>query len=179
MTAATNGEHERVIAAIRQKYLVAFVKGQGVESTSLILTQTKIYGYGQSYSAAGSSSRIRFVGDVSQLSSVGLEYRSNFVLLILAILSSVVFVLQFGGSGRTDGDGAFLAALLFFVFYALSRRKMLIINLGGYAHALSVSGVPEQEVIEFMNSAMVWLTERSRYLTGAQELATVQERNQQ
>jgi hypothetical protein len=171
-TQESSGADDVIIARIGQSNLASFIKGQGLEKTAVILTQSRIYGRSQSYGFRGSR-RIRFVGDVAHMNSIELNYESNpwwLVLGAIFLISGINTMLNGPFSALFFAISSILLSFIFFIAYPWSRRKILVINLGGYPHSVSLAGVREQEITAFMSATMLWLTQRARFLAGAESV---------
>ena len=163
MGTTSQSEDGPVLASIGQKSMIGLLKGEGLASTWLVLTPSRIYGNGRTLTS-GTSSRTRIVADISKLSSISMEYRSRWILLVIGfLLMGVTFLLLL--SVQNQFLSYFLAPLFLIgsfmvVVYFLTRRRFLVLNLSGYACIFSMSGVPEDEVLAFVERVITVLGQR-------------------
>lgn len=126
-----------IVARIGQKYSSSFFTGSGFNKTSLVLYSDHINGVGKTYTAA-SKGILSFSAPLKDLSSVGLEYRSNYILLILGILLLAAYGL----------------GILLIILYFTSKQRYIIINIRGFAYALSLRGISNREVDSFIETTI-------------------------
>jgi hypothetical protein len=121
-----------LIASIGQTYTTSFFSGSGFSKTSLTLTEDSISGVGKTYQASGRGI-ISFTGDLRNVSSLGMEYKSYYILLLLGILTLIVGV-----------------GVIFLIMYFASKERYIIINFQGYVYALSLRGISNADVDAFI-----------------------------
>jgi hypothetical protein len=170
----TLGE-EVLIAAIGQRYLTSILKGQGMESTSIVLTASQISGGGQSFDLRGNKQASRFLADVSSLSSIGFAKSSNLWWCILGLLGGILGLglLYVGRLMIAPGLGIGCVGIVFLIKFFLSSKAILMLNISGHIEAISVSGVPKDELEAFLSDSMKWLAQRSRHLSGASSIDVI------
>jgi hypothetical protein len=126
-----------VIAQIGQKYSASFFTGGGFNKTSVTLSSDRIAGVGKTYTAA-SKGIVSFAAPLKDVSSVGLEYSSNYILLILGILLLAAYGL----------------GIILIVAYFFSKQRYIVINIQGFAYALSLRGISNKEVDGFIETTI-------------------------
>lgn len=126
-----------VIAQIGQKYSTSFFTGGGFNKTSLTLSSDRIAGVGKTYTAA-SKGIVSFAAPLKDVSSVGLEYSSNYILLILGILLLAAYGL----------------GIILIIAYFFSKQRYIVINIQGFAYALSLRGISNKEVDGFIETTI-------------------------
>jgi hypothetical protein len=126
-----------VIAQIGQKYSASFFTGGGFNKTSVTLSSDRIAGVGKTYTAA-SKGIVSFAAPLKDVSSVGLEYSSNYILLILGILLLAAYGL----------------GIILIIAYFFSKQRYIVINIQGFAYALSLRGISNKEVDGFIETTI-------------------------
>lgn len=126
-----------VTAQIGQKYSTSFFTGGGFSKTSLTLSSDRIAGVGKTYTAA-SKGIVSFTAPLKDVSSVGLEYSSNHILLALGILLLAAYGL----------------GIIFIIAYFFSKQRYIVINIQGFAYALSLRGISNKEVDSFIETTI-------------------------
>ena len=156
-------EKEEILASIGQRSLVGLLKGEGLASTRLVLTPIRIYGNGRTFTA-GSSSKTRVIAELTNLSSISMEHKSKWLLLVVGfILMAITFVLLLAIQSQILSY--FLAPLFLIgssmvVIYFITRQRFLVLNFSGHPYYFSMSGVPENEVLEFAECVISVLGQR-------------------
>ena len=135
---AAYGKDEKILSTVGQKFLTSFLIGDGITKISLMTTDKRIYGAGNSYSLKGKTF-ITLVGELKSLNSIGLEYKSNFWFLILGIPLLAAY-----------GIG-----VIFIILYFLKRHRHIKINFGGEVNSFSLRGISNEEVEEFIKTTML------------------------
>jgi hypothetical protein len=126
-----------VIAQIGQKSSASFFTGGGFNKTSVTLSSDRIAGVGKTYTAA-SKGIVSFAAPLKDVSSVGLEYSSNYILLILGILLLAAYGL----------------GIILIIAYFFSKQRYIVINIQGFAYALSLRGISNKEVDGFIETTI-------------------------
>ncbi|MCJ7812003.1 hypothetical protein MUP95_01620 [bacterium] len=129
---------EKILSSVGQRFLISFLVGAGITKTSLMVTDKRIYGAGNNYSLRGKTF-ITLVGELKSLHSAGLEYYSNFWLLILGI----PLLLAFG------------LGIIFIILYFWTRHRHIKINFGGEITLFSLRGISNEEVETFIKTIML------------------------
>ena len=124
------------IAQIGQKISTSLFTGHGFSKTSIVLTKDRLTGVGQTYAARGRAI-VSFTGDLRSVSSLGLEYNSNYILLILGLATLVIFGL----------------GIIFLIMYVMSKERYIVVNFQGMGYALSLQGISNKEVENFIETA--------------------------
>lgn len=154
------GADETVVASIGQRALVGFLKGDGIASTQVVITEKRIYVRGRAITRS-SSEQIRMMGDLPSICSLSLHNYSNWVKLALGILLFVVAVtvgtLPGLVQGAVGGVTFFLATLVTLSFF-LTRRRYLRINMHGTPYDVSMQGVNDDQILAFMDTSMAYLS---------------------
>lgn len=162
---ATNpqSEKEEILASIGQRSLVGLLKGEGLASTSLVLTPIRIYGNGRTFTA-GSSSKTRVVAELTNLSSISMEHKSKWLLLVVGfILMAITFVMLLAIQSQILSyflAPLFLIGSSMIVIYFITRQRFLVLNFSGHPYYFSMSGVPENEVLAFTECVISVLGQR-------------------
>ena len=104
------------IAQIGQDISTSLFSGHGFSKTSLVLTKDRLRGVGQTYAASGRAI-VSFTGDLKSVSSLGLEYKSNYIWLILGFATLIIFGL----------------GIIFLIMYAMSKERYIVINFRAWA----------------------------------------------
>jgi hypothetical protein len=125
------------IATLGQKYSTSLLAGQGFSQTSLVLTARTLSGVGKTYSAK-SKGIISFAGDVKNVSSIGLEYTSNWIYLLLGILTLPAYGL----------------GILFLIVYFVTKERYVVVNFQGALYALSLRGISNADAQAFMEKVL-------------------------
>jgi|GEM_PF-6568214 len=143
----------QTIAQIGQKYATSFFTGGGFSKTSLTLSTDRIAGVGKTYTAA-SKGIVSFAAPLKEVSSLGIEYKSNYTLLILGVLLLAlgIFLPSFL---QSDIKLLFLGlGIMFVVAYVYSKERYIVINIKGFAYALSLRGISNKEVGSFIDTTI-------------------------
>ena len=125
------------IAQLGQSYKTSFFAGDGISKTSIELAPNRISGKGKTYTAA-SKGVISFAGDLKSVSSIGMEYQSNYILLILGILLLAAYGL----------------GILFIIAYFMTKERYIVVNFEGFVYALSLRGIRNKDVEQFVETAL-------------------------
>ncbi|MCK9616676.1 MAG: hypothetical protein M0R21_02470 [Lentimicrobiaceae bacterium] len=129
---------EKILGVVGQKFLTSLMIGNGFSTTSLMVTNKRLYASAKSYTTKGKSYQT-LVGEIKDLKSIGIEYKSNFWLMILGIILTPLY-----------GLGIIL------IVYALRKRKRFIqFNFGGDTSSLSLRGISNEEVAKFIKIVML------------------------
>jgi hypothetical protein len=81
---------------------------------------------------------VSFAAPLKDVSSVGLEYSSNYILLILGILLLAAYGL----------------GIILIIAYFFSKQRYIVINIQGFAYALSLRGISNKEVDGFIETTI-------------------------
>jgi hypothetical protein len=127
----------QIIAQVGQKYSTSFFTGSGFSKTSLTLSSDRIAGVGKTYTAA-SKGIVSFAAPLKDVSSVGLEYTSNHILLILGVLLLAAYGL----------------GIILIIAYFFSKQRYIVINIQGFAYALSLRGISNRDVDSFIETTI-------------------------
>ncbi len=128
---------DTVIAQVGQKYATSLLAGEGFSQTSLVLTARTLSGVGKTYSA-NSRGIVSFCGDVKKVSSMGMDYSSNWIYLLLGILLLAVW-----------GIG-----IIFLIIYFVNKERYIVVNFQGAMYALSLRGISNDEVQAFVQKVL-------------------------
>lgn len=171
-TVSTSNEAEEIVASIGQRSIVGFLKREGIASTQVVLTKQRIYGKGRTL-ALSTSSKTRIVGDLTKLSSIGIEHQSKWRLLVIGVIliachigSLVVLNNMDRYLSRQLGPYLFLSPLFLIgswlvTSYFISRRRLLVLNFSGHIYQFSMSGIPEEIVEQFVDKVIKALNNRT------------------
>ena len=129
---------ETTIATIGQNYNSSFFSGGKFPKTSVVLKENHISGIGRTNTSLQKET-ISFCGDLKSVSSIGLQYSSNYMYLILGIL-----LLPAWGIG-----------LVFIIGYFLSKQRYILINFQGAVYALDLKGISNIDVDSFINLSLI------------------------
>ena len=132
------GKDEQIISMIGHKFSISFLVGAGISSTSLMVTNRRMYGAGNRYSLKGKTFST-LVGELKALHSIGLEYSSNFWFLIIGIPLLA----------------AYGAGVVFILLYFWTRHRHIQVNFGGEVSSFSLRGISNEEVERFIKKAML------------------------
>ena len=130
-------ESEPIIAIIGQKYSTSLLSGAGFSKTSLVLTNRTLSGVGKTYTAK-SKGIVSFSGNVKNISSLGIEYTSNWIFLLLGL----VLLLAWG------------LGIIFLILYFVQKERYIIVNFQGALYALSLRGISNQDVQVFIEKSL-------------------------
>jgi len=125
----------QIIAQIGQKYSTSLLTGGGFSKTSLTLSSDQLAGGGKSYTST-STRKVSFIAPLKTISSVGLDYSSNYILLLLGIILLAAFGL----------------GIILIIAYFFTKQRYIVINIQGFAYTLSLRGISNKEVTEFMDA---------------------------
>ena len=121
------------IAQIGQSYKASLFSGSGFSKTSLVLSNDSLSGVGKTYTAS-SRAIVSFTARLESVSSIGMKYYSNYLLLVLGILTLIVYGL----------------GILFIIFYFTSKQRFFVVNVSGALYALSLRGISNQDLDVFV-----------------------------
>lgn len=127
----------RVIAQVGQKYSTSLLSGAGFSKTSLILTNKTLSGVGKTYTAK-SKGIVSFEANLRDVSSLGIEYTSHWILILIGIMTLWLFGL----------------GLLFIALYFVSKERYIVVNVQGALYALSLRGISNQDIQSFIEIAL-------------------------
>jgi hypothetical protein len=127
---------EQLIATMGQKYSTSFFTGAGFSKTALVLTNKALSGVGKTYSTK--KGVISFKAPLRNISSVGVEYSSEILALILGILTLPIFI-----------------GVLFLIYYFVRKERYIVINVQGVLYALSLRGIPNEHVNLFIEKILL------------------------
>jgi len=128
---------EMIIAQVGQKYSTSLLAGAGFSKTSLVLTDRTLSGVGKTYTAK-SKGVVSFAANLKDISSLGIEYASHWILILLGILTLPLFGL----------------GLLFIILYFVSKERYIVVNVQGALYALSLRGISNQDVQAFIEKSL-------------------------
>jgi hypothetical protein len=126
-----------VIATIGQKYSTSILTGEGLTETSLILTAKTLTGAGKTYSTK-SRAIISFSGDVKNVSSIGTEYSSNWIMFLIGILTLPLYGL----------------GIVFLILHFTHKERYIVVNFQGATYALTLRGVSNKDVQSFIEKTI-------------------------
>lgn len=126
------------IAQLGQSYKASFFAGDGISKTSIELTADRISGRGKTYTAT-SKEGVSFMGDLKSVSSIGMDYHSSYILLVLGVILLVAYGL----------------GILFLIAYYMTKERFIVVNFEGFTYALSLRGIRNKDVDQFVETAMV------------------------
>lgn len=127
---------EQLIATMGQKYSTSFFTGAGFSKTALVLTNKALAGVGKTYSTK--KGVISFKAPLRNVSSVGVEYSSELLALILGILTLPLFI-----------------GVFFLIYYFVKKERYIVINVQGVLYALSLRGIPNDQVNLFIEKILL------------------------
>ena len=133
----------QIIAQIGQKYSTSLLTGGGFSKTSLSLFTDQLAGGGKSYTLTANKN-VSFIAPLKAVSSVGLDYSSYYILLILGIIVLLVSVVTFWPAA--------VLGILLIIAYIKIKQRYIVVNVHGFAYALSLRGISNQEVTDFMEA---------------------------
>ena len=129
---------EKVLGVVGQKFLTSLIVGMGFTQTSLMVTDKRLYAAGTNYSTKGKAYQT-LVGEVKALHSIGIEYSSNFWLLVFGIPLLAAYGL----------------GVILIIMYFWTRQRNIQFNFGGEVTSLSLRGISNEEVERFIKTVML------------------------
>ncbi len=133
----TSNGKDNVIARLGHKYSSSLLAGKGLYKTSLELTKDSLSGVGKTY-AASSRGVISFSGDVKNISSIGIDYCSNWVMLLAGLLTSPIYGL----------------GIIFLIIYFSSKERYIVVNFQGVKYALSLKEISSEDTQIFIEQVL-------------------------
>lgn len=126
-------KNEKIVSVLGKNYLQSVMTGSGVQNTSIILTEKRLYQIGKIFVKEGSTIQkwegksTVYVDDISATSIITMN---NIKLLILAVIStSLIFILPFIFIGFITV--AIIPSLILWALYFVTKKKYLIFEYHG------------------------------------------------
>ena len=132
----SNG-NDNVIARLGHKYSDSLLSGKCLWKTSLELTEKTLSGIGRTY-ASSPKKVISFSGNVKDISSIGFDYCSNWILLLVGILTLPLYGL----------------GIIFLIIYSNSKTPYIVVNFQGAKYALSLKEIPCEASQKFIEKVL-------------------------
>ena len=133
----TSNGKDNVIARLGHTYSTSLLAGKGLYKTSLELTKCTLSGVGKTY-AASPKSVISFSGDVKNISSIGIDYCSNWVMLLVGLLTLPIYGL----------------GIIFLIIYSSSKERYIVVNFQGAKYALSLKEISSEDTQIFIEQVL-------------------------
>ena len=133
----TSNGKDNVIARLGHTYSTSLLAGKGLYKTSLELTKDSLSGVGKTY-AASSKGVISFSGDVKNISSIGIDYYSNWVMLLVGLLTLPMYGL----------------GIIFLIIYSSSKERYIVVNFQGAKYALSLKKISSEDTQIFIEKVL-------------------------
>jgi len=133
----TSNGKDNVIARLGHTYSTSLLAGKGLYKTSLELTECTLSGVGKTY-ASSSKGVISFSGDVKNISSIGIDYCSNWVMLLVGLLTLPIYGL----------------GIIFLIIYSSSKERYIVVNFQGAKYALSLKKISSADTQIFIEKVL-------------------------
>ncbi len=151
-------------AQIGQNYSASFFSGGGFSKTSLALSLNSLSGVGKSYTST-SKGIVSFTAPLFAISSIGLEYGSAHIFLVLGLLlllsgslpllSPSLSSLFNDSLGSVNGHALPVLLLglgvLSLIKYFFSKKRYIVVNVQGCCYSLSLRGISNKDVEIFID----------------------------
>ena len=153
-----HNKSEQAVAVLGQGYLGSILSGSGFGNSSLILTDKRVYQFGQVYSKEGgkvTKTRGRQVVDIENVTGVSIISIKNQLFLWLGI---ALMVIGLAILGITAGDDPVLSPIggiidcggfVLLIVYFVSIKKYVSLNYAGGSILSLCSQFSQQDIFNF------------------------------